>query len=1144
MYFTKLQLSIFGILCFFHFNLFPQANQVCDTESGEGSNIPVGFCPGQYDQNFFDQFPRKTVKLNFHFILDDSGENNFRPNDDGNGNSSPTGVDVANTLNSLLNQNTQNMQELDLPGENGVIPTHISDLGFDFELYSDPNNQNDLYGGVWFWNNSNYNGNYEVVTGDYLKSLYSQYGNEVMDVFILDESVDDDPTKMGCDYRPPDKVWCNRGVFSGSSAKMANLWHNHTLGTGVWSAQGLMLHEILHAWLKDHSFNCEHCEDIDEIIECNSNNGTDCGIPCTSGSSDPDACCNPWESGSNNVMGYNQCQCAISPCQMKMIQDQILAGAPSWVDYEDDCEEEATIYIEPGPPVIWDGPNTIRSPVVVRTGAVLIIKCDVYTNAHFSVERGARLEVIGATISNLCPGERWNGIRVWGNTSVPHASVDVYNLSPTDPGVLILNGATLNYAGTAVVTDRIGGGWFPDHWGGIILADDTKFTNNRRGVAFMRYDYPNISYFKDCVFSSDDGFAGATIWACDKISFSECQFLDLGHTEENTVGIGGIDMGFSVTDNCYFTDLKYGIYATATFPFNREIAVGRGQDPDRRNRFYRVDYGIYAENIMPLNVRNNEFDLVDYGVAVYQNSEYEIVGNTFEKMKEFGVYSGGHNYNPRNQIEYNYFTSTEGGGIDAFRVNEGLRFDNNCFSTTQDFQSLRLGFIPQQGAEGFPRLNFFTLPYSGPQVYERLVPFDYFHVSDEIYPDVNPEVIPQCAWNSTNCPTSRSRHRNIGTSSEQTAAFCGIVRGDGIEGEGEIPEETDTTYTLAEYRAAAQQLNNLKSVIDNGQTAGLIAQIQQSPNTTSTTSNLLSASPYLSREVLAEVVSSPTMTEENQEEVLLANAPLHPETLELADSFLSNALFDILLAASENMPPSAMDTLNGQIDRAIVTTYEIFQSLSLQYTENRDWTGLVSLLDEEGSSMSQWKKLGVYMYTGDFVTAQATLGNLTVETTTDQQFIAIQQINLNRLSSTNPYVLSIADEDYLHGIADDVESDASSFARGLLTQLKGVYFDIPPSTPLGEKRRKRASQSEVSRDQVLVIPNPANDHVEIKVESITSDVKITQVRLYTSTGVLVKTRIKTDDMRPWEIAHLPDGLYIVEVVLSDQSNRTGKFVKQ
>lgn len=260
-----------------------------------------------------------------------------------------------------------------------------------------------------------------------------------------------------------------------------------------------------------------------------------------------------------------------------------------------------------GPPqeittnVTWNDDRYLSSSVVIKAGNTLTITKDVYMPAmgKIVVEPYARLILDGGRITNRC-GAFWQGIEVWGDSSKTQAPIN----HPLYQGLVELkNGAVLENARNAVAL------WKPNDLsraGGVVIATDAVFKNNRRSVEFVQFQnrHPsnssvqdNISSFTNTMFTVDDDYPGmddfhihASLWAVKGVKFRNCSFVNNQANKRfdgaNGKGIYSIDAGYWVTGTCNITvpqgtacpfsqlnrssfhGLNHGIHATATSTTN------------------------------------------------------------------------------------------------------------------------------------------------------------------------------------------------------------------------------------------------------------------------------------------------------------------------------------------------------------------------------------------------------------------------------------------------------------------------------------------------------------------------------------------------------------------------------------------------
>jgi hypothetical protein len=401
-----------------------------------------------------DRFITTTVYVNFHFILDGNGEGNFRANDDGNNNSTITGYSVANDIiyeaNETLASLEQNYSKKCSGESNGFVP----DSKYRLQIYFDPNDNNQ---GVYFHSDQqlyDHSADQSPTFINDLKDQFTVYGDRVIDIFMF-------ASIPGADCN----VW-GAAVGDGAACETYCLWYYHINNSSIqYDYEKLINHEVLH---------CIGL--ISEAQTIPGHSRPPCDLYDING--DEEAL-----STGNNIMKNNGgSKTALTPKQFNIIHNQLPKKAYS--DQNIDCSTHGSpIVIPSNQTVYWDSPTKINSEVIVEPLATLIITCDVYTNSRILVQRSGKLIVEGAKITSLCPlWDFWPGIQVEGSTT-PHSQVDPdAQLSSGDPGVVQLNGATIENAVVGVTANSDEHFWDKSYGGGIIQADVTTFIDNRKGL--------------------------------------------------------------------------------------------------------------------------------------------------------------------------------------------------------------------------------------------------------------------------------------------------------------------------------------------------------------------------------------------------------------------------------------------------------------------------------------------------------------------------------------------------------------------------------------------------------------------------------------------------------------------------------------
>lgn len=452
--------------------------------------------------------------------------------------------------------------------------------------------------------------------------------------------------------------------------------------------------------------------------------------------------------------------------------------------------------------------------IVVNTGATLTITGELrmLPGARIVVNRGGRLIVDGGKITRGACFGRWEGIYVLGNFSKAQPANATGTLAIDDPGVVVLlHGATIEYAFSAIQTLHPDLSWVQDYWGGLVVAEESFFINNRRGVAFMKYDIDNKSRFYSCYFMDDldDNYAGVTIWDTDGIVFEKCVF-DLKQD-----GILAWDAGCTITKGCVFTSMVNAVAIMATSP------VSSGD-------FVRVDANKFIDNAnhiasqatsRPKGLIVNENDFIsttafDFGVWLEGPSQYSIFDNSFNNMGT-GVFpvntSNKNNYVNCNTFKDGWF------GILAAGDNEGLTFFDNAFATADVNFSLweadnAIGKIaPVQGGVNDPADNCFSQTHPE-NIWTVGVtqPFDYY--------------VPQNTTNACKIPgqaTFGTDNYNVVNTTFQVTSNCPIV-----------PEGLTGPFTVNNYTVAkGDELTLVNQVAANPGNAALHSQLHLASQT-------------------------------------------------------------------------------------------------------------------------------------------------------------------------------------------------------------------------------------------------------------------------------------------------------------------------
>ena len=279
---------------------------------------------------------------------------------------------------------------------------------------------------------------------------------------------------------------------------------------------------------------------------------------------------------------------------------------------------------------IWDNNRNLKGDLEISANTTLTVTgtLKMAENAKIIVHPKGKFIVDGGTITNLCPGKMWRGIRVLGDKNKRQLA----NYQGT---LEIKNGSVISNAKDAIST------WDGEHYstsGGIVKCTNSTFLNNRRSAEFMAYinhtstgsETSNVSYFKNCNFTIDDNniFTEAgvtysdiiTMWGVNGVAIRGCHFSD--------VRTGSPARGNAITLASAGTYIKpsctYGDYS-ADFPC---FCTG-----ESNNTFSGFTKGVNAENTgtnYPFNVFKADFE--NCGISVYSNAvnNYNVTLSDFE----------------------------------------------------------------------------------------------------------------------------------------------------------------------------------------------------------------------------------------------------------------------------------------------------------------------------------------------------------------------------------------------------------------------------------------------------------------------------------------------------------------------------------
>lgn len=252
--------------------------------------------------------------------------------------------------------------------------------------------------------------------------------------------------------------------------------------------------------------------------------------------------------------------------------------------------------------------------VVVEPGGRLIVSGMEWRfsdNAKVIVKPGGYLSLNNCTLTTLdCPGERWPGVEVWGNSYFSQVTSGPYQI-PTYQGKLNAVATTIENAEVGVLVGRrmaqTGLATYPYEGGGVVIMNGGSVLNCVRGIDFRKYPQitgsttlpaPNLSRITRTNFLMNDPQDGAFVFQAharldrvNGIQFRQCTFKNTvadAYYASGANPLGSVRLGYGIES--YESEFKVWPGCTSI--------VGVGQDCPASNVlptvFEGLDHGIHA----------------------------------------------------------------------------------------------------------------------------------------------------------------------------------------------------------------------------------------------------------------------------------------------------------------------------------------------------------------------------------------------------------------------------------------------------------------------------------------------------------------------------------------------------------------------
>ncbi|NBC10086.1 MAG: PKD domain-containing protein [Bacteroidetes bacterium] len=817
----------------------------------------------------------------------------------------------------------------------------------------------------------------------------------------------------------------------------------------------------------------------------------------------------------------------------------------------------------------WVSDQNINNNLIIRAGSKLELKnmtLSMAPNCKIYVERGARLDVDGSTITTGCDSldRFWSGIEVWGNGTLEHNLLEwieagSYPWNLTQHGVVHLkNESTISRAHIGVLTDNYpnAGGhetyWQPygewgSHFGGIVLAENTTFTNNRRAAhlaAFPANNLPgapgfnvrNLSRFEDCTFRDplDVSTGGLSIWESEDVQIKRCTFDFI-----NNQSIMLLDAKATI-GNSIFNNSVVGVQTLHTAAYTApefDVKIG---GTNAGNEFNNCFVGVAAETPEEWLVENNDFDNCFAALIVSGPSRYNVSGNTFENssLRAAQLRNTFRDLADAN-FDCNTYISTSSEGIMALGDNLEFLFNHEDFDlpNSEDVIIRRSGSIngqinPAQGSQSQPHLNLFSGTENIIAPAAEAQSFRYFHPGDNLlvtYPELEPDNTGQ---NFVNIP--------IDLPLDEIEDGCL-----NLPGVGPLQEEDEPCNTRACLDTAYQKLREIASLIDGGDTEGLINALQNAPAATATYQDLLAASPYLSDEVLQALLDS-GIAAAKRDTLLLQAAPLSKEAMDAAHPIVSAAVYQLLENSRQSTGYSPMDEKIAERTHWQGERSRILWQLLKTYLQQDSIAMAEELLEQDSSVEATRTLIGLKLRQQDYSSARTYLNTLPDQTAGEQRINTMLDLEIDYYEEGDSFALTQLELEQLYEIADDTLSAESGYARaflGLTDQAAFLPAIAPPYSPQqqmqGVPLPPVAETASVSKPLKLV-PNPASEEVNVRLPQAEGE---WELQLWDISGRPARSwQIQGETAPTLNLQGLPKGLYVLHGLSPDGQPYQSKLV--
>jgi hypothetical protein len=937
-------------------------------------------------------------------------------------------------------------------------------------------------------------------------------------------------------------------------------------------------HEIGHALGLHHTYDETECdtEDIDYLDDVFQEEEHCPHLVDWSANLDPSV-----PRITNNLMGGHKDSQYISPKQAGIMHRTLALTYARRIVNEDTYT--STPYTVSGQEK-WDFDIKLYHDIIIPQGAELEITCRVIMpwRGRIIVKEGGVLKINGGIVTTDAKNKLWRGIEVHGN---PLASQ-----SPqTNQGVVLLNNALIENALIGILLDerkqQRDGGYevSTSQGGGIVIAENSEFRNNRVSVQFSPYNQDNISTFTNCIFNynkilndSEQQDYHMKFYGVKDINLVSCKFnSNLPGVDHAGNGVYSYNSGINIlninaNNLTVFNNLSNGVLATSNYSLNT-VDI-------RDAQFNRCMNGIVLSGLTNAKVISNKFQIPSgiispgpIGLHLQTCSHYQVEDNFFglqgvQNPEKGWLGIAVENSGPMSNLIYNNTFTYLSYGILAHGNNrgqgQGLQIRCNDFTdvdydvivTPSNPPAVGDGIAPLQGNSGSlptdPAGNTFTkddYPDREINYYNLVSEYGYTITYYHHNPVTAPGKVEPFPVENVTTFTEGVHYVNKGTSCP-----------------GTINNDYTELYTmmLATEDSANIYNSQLQALLDGGDTDQLTTTVVTSfpGDGLVIRQQLLDESPYLSDTVMATAITKEEVLNNAMiRDVLVANphAAKSEELLNALDNRFtpmpSYMLDEILEGADITGPKEILEKTVLSFENKRGAAQSGLVRLLLDNRENGFVDSLHSLIYTEQYPAAHYLLATAHMSISDTLSALNLLNNIPNSFTLDARqqdihnaMMALSGINAALNTDTTFLQPDSAQVITLFDIFDQKLGLAGIYAQNLLIAAGLLEYEadieIPEMLkfmPVFQKERRRAPEGPA---YIKVFPNPARSYItaEYKLDAEPSNA---QLLVIAADGRMIRqVHLKnSQDQVVIELQNLPAGIYFIQLKNNHKMLGTAKF---